>query len=160
MTAAQPLAESLGLRVEPGLIRHALAEDALDDEIDRPQVWKHMPSDWQINCLGEHFAQLLDGQRVYQPAPLLCGAHPYADVCAATLVAAARTRDDTEWHPPSLAERQRLGKREGRNRCQLQRLGRRCDVHTCAVGMNRYVRHVGGGDEAGREDSVHLAVAR
>ena len=39
--AAQPLAEPLGLRVEPRLVRHALAEHALDDEVDRPQVGQH-----------------------------------------------------------------------------------------------------------------------
>ena len=56
--AAQPLAQPLGLRIEPRLIGHALAEDALDDEVDRPQVRQQMPGDRQIGCLGQQFAQL------------------------------------------------------------------------------------------------------
>src|SRR5690348_4367105 len=46
--AAQPLAEPLGLGVEPRLIRDALAEDAVDDEVDGPQVRQQMASDGQI----------------------------------------------------------------------------------------------------------------
>ena len=55
---AQPFAEALGLRVEAGLVGDALAEDALDDEVDRPQVGQHMAGDRQIGCLGQQFAQL------------------------------------------------------------------------------------------------------
>ena len=54
--AAQPLAQPLGLWIEPRLIRDALSEDAVDDEVDGPQVRKQMTSDGQIGCLGKQFA--------------------------------------------------------------------------------------------------------
>ena len=38
MAAAQPFTQTLGLRIEPGLIGHALAEDALDHEVDGAQI--------------------------------------------------------------------------------------------------------------------------
>ena len=38
VSAAQPFAEALGLRVEAGLVGDALAEDAVDDEVHRAQI--------------------------------------------------------------------------------------------------------------------------
>ena len=51
-TGAQPFAEPLGLRVEAGLVGDALAEDALDDEVDRAQVGQQVTGDGEIGCLG------------------------------------------------------------------------------------------------------------
>src|SRR6476469_8925763 len=42
--AAQPLAQPLGLWVEPCLICDALSEDAVDDEVDGPQIRQQMTS--------------------------------------------------------------------------------------------------------------------
>ena len=90
---------------------------------------------------------------------MVLGADPQPDVRAAALVAAARTRDQAERQPPRFPERQRLGKREGWNGRQFQRLGRRSDVHTRAIGMHGDVWHFGGVDIARREHAVHLTVA-
>src|SRR5215470_15058334 len=55
MTAAQPLAQPLGLWIEPRLIRDALAENSVDDEVDGPQVGQQVAADGQIGCLGQQF---------------------------------------------------------------------------------------------------------
>ncbi|CKP21883.1 Uncharacterised protein [Mycobacterium tuberculosis] len=47
MAAAQPLTQSLGLRVEAGLVGDALAEDCLDDEVQCPQIRQHVTGDDQ-----------------------------------------------------------------------------------------------------------------
>src|SRR4029077_6642453 len=86
MTAAQPLAQPLGLRVEPRLIRDALPEDAVDDEVDGPQVGQYMAGDRQLAGLGEQFAELVHQVCVRKPAPMDIGAHPDPDVRGATLV--------------------------------------------------------------------------
>src|SRR6202012_3406705 len=51
--AAQPVAESFGLWVEPCLIGDALAKDLLDDEVHRTQVGQQMPGDRQVRGFGE-----------------------------------------------------------------------------------------------------------
>ena len=61
VSAAQPFAQALGLRIEPGLIGHALSEDAVDDEVHRAQVGQQVTGDRQIGCLRQQFAQRLDG---------------------------------------------------------------------------------------------------
>src|SRR6202020_1881103 len=53
VAAAQPLAESFGLRVEPCLVCDALAEDLLDDEVHRAQVGQQMPGHRQTKGLGQ-----------------------------------------------------------------------------------------------------------
>ncbi len=107
--AAQPLAQPLGLWVEPRLIRDALSEDAVDDEVDRPQVRQHMAGDGQIGCLGQQFAQLSTVSVCASQRHCASVRTHTPDVRAATLVAAARAGDQAEWHPPRLTERQRLG---------------------------------------------------
>lgn len=47
VAAAQPLTQSLGLRVEAGLVGDALAEDCLDDEVQCPQIRQHVTGDDQ-----------------------------------------------------------------------------------------------------------------
>ena len=51
--AAQPFAESFGLRVEPCLVGDALAEDLLDDEVHRTQVGQQVPGHRQVGGLGQ-----------------------------------------------------------------------------------------------------------
>ena len=93
MPGPQPLAQRLGLRVEPRRARDALAEDALDDEVEGAQVRQHVPGHTRAGRLGE---QLLKRSTVSvcasqrQPASR---ARPHADVGAAALVAAAGAGD-------------------------------------------------------------------
>ena len=55
---AQPLAERLGLRVEPGGRRDALAEQPVDHEVDRAQVRQGVPVDRQRGASGSSPRQL------------------------------------------------------------------------------------------------------
>ncbi len=160
MSAAQPLAEALGLRVEAGLIGHALAEDAFDDEVHRAQVGQQVTGDLQIGGLGQQFAQLLDRERVGQPTPVLAGAHPHPDVGVAALVTAARARDAAERDALRLAERQGFGQRERCDRLERLGLGGGGNVGAGAVGVHGDVRHLCRVDIAGGEHPVHLALAR
>ncbi|WP_253900561.1 acyclic terpene utilization AtuA family protein, partial [Mycobacterium asiaticum] len=64
-----------------------------------------------------------DGQGVGQPAPLVIGANPDADVGGAALVAAARPGDQTQRRSPGRAGRQRLRQCRGIDRGQRQSFG-------------------------------------
>ena len=97
----------------------------------------------QIGGLREQFAQLLDGQRVGQPPPLLVGAHPHADVGVAALVAAAGAGDRPSGHARVSPNGQRLGQRERSatgSSAQVSVAGG--DVDAGAVGVHGDVRHL------------------
>src|ERR1700752_5247516 len=55
MPAAQPLAQPFGLWIEPCLIRDALPEDSVDDEVYGPQVGQQVAGDGGIGCVGQQF---------------------------------------------------------------------------------------------------------
>ena len=148
------------MRVEARLIRHALAEDPLDDEVHCPYVGQQMTGDLQIGGLRQHFAQLLDGQRVGQPPPLISGAHPHADVGVAALVAAAGARDAAEWDALRVFERHGFGQRERRDGLEHLGFGRGGNVAARAVGVHGDLRHLGRIDVARGEHAVHLTFAR
>ena len=58
MAAAQPFAQPLGLRVESRLVRNALAEDLLDDEIHRAQPGQQVAGDRQVGIRHDQRAGL------------------------------------------------------------------------------------------------------
>ena len=93
MPAAQPFAQPFGLRVEPGLIRHALPEDAVDDEVDRPQIGQHVPGDGQSAVSGSNSRSFSTVRAWASQRHCVIGAHPDADVGVAALVAAAGAGD-------------------------------------------------------------------
>src|SRR3954454_3128067 len=99
MAGAQPFAEGLGLRVEAVLGGDALAEDALDDEVQGAEVGEVVAGDGEIGCFREEFTEALDGEGVGEPSPGLVRPGPDPDVGVAALVAAAGARDQTEGGP-------------------------------------------------------------
>lgn len=108
MAGAQPLAERLGLRVEPGLRRDALAEQPLDDEVDRTQIGQRVPANGEIRGFRQQPLELPDGQVVREPAPRLVRAHPHPEVGVTTFVAAARAHEFPQRHVAGRPVRQRL----------------------------------------------------
>ena len=77
----------------------ALAEQALDHEVDRAQVGQQVPGDGQLRRLGQQFAQLADGQRAGQPRPGCFVPRPDTDVGVPALVARTGATDRAERLP-------------------------------------------------------------
>ena len=110
---------------------------------------------------GSISRSLLDGERVGQPAPLVVGAHPHADVGVAALVAAAGAGDAAERDALGVARtagvRAARTVRPARAPCvsvaaaMSVRVPSACTA-TCGTSV--------GVDVAGGEHAVHLAVAR
>ena len=95
---AQPLAERLGLRVEPGLARRRPAPRRPSiTKLTRAQVRQLVPLDGQRRrppAAGRLSSSTV--RACASHAPLLVGAHPDAEVRVAALVAAARADDRAE----------------------------------------------------------------
>ena len=62
-----PLAEPLGLRVEPRRRGDALAEQAADDHVDRAEVRQHVDLDVEVRRLGHQLADLAGADELGEP---------------------------------------------------------------------------------------------
>ena len=94
VAGAQPLADGLGLRVEAGLGGDALAEQPVDDEVERAQVRQLVPGDGQRRRSPGSSSRSRSTVRVWasqRQAASVAG--PHADVGVAALVAAAGAGD-------------------------------------------------------------------
>ena len=72
----QPLPHRLGLRIEARLRGDALAEEAVDDEVQRPQPGQDVAYDGEPGGLRQQFPEPRDGQLVGEPPPGVVGAGP------------------------------------------------------------------------------------
>ena len=78
--------------VDPRRRRHALAEQAAHDEVDRQQVRQLVALDLERRRLRQQRPEAVDGQELVEPRVGLVGPRPHADVGVAALVARARAR--------------------------------------------------------------------
>jgi len=89
---AQPLTDRLGLRVESGVGRNALAEDAADEDVQPAEVRQGVRLDREILSFRQQFFDPLGREEVDQPGDRCFpvrgrGGDPDSDVRVATLVA-------------------------------------------------------------------------
>src|SRR5665811_1601611 len=98
MAGTDPFAQCLGLWVEAGGCRDAVAEQFMNDDVDRKQVGQRIDLDVERSGFGEQLFERLLRQQSFEPGVcglalrVVCG-DPNADVRVAALVAAARIRD-------------------------------------------------------------------
>ena len=166
---AQPLAEPLGLRVEPGRRGHAPAEQAVDDDVDAAEVGQHVDVDLEVVGLGD---QLADPARAHQlrqpggpglPARVAVVGDPEADVGVAALVARAGVHERAERHPAV----ERVGRVRGRARAAPAgvgvgdgEVGRVGDLLAAAVGVDHRVVHLRAVDVLRPVDAVGRRLLR